>query len=140
MQEMFVNIYDKITFEMLLKFLVVYFIIVWIAVLVWVVKDISNRTNSLILQVFSILLILFLTPLWVFVYLLFRPGKTLFEKYYEEIEDNLDLMTEIIHEKMGNSDGLIHCMYCNEPISPDFKYCPHCKKKVKKEWLCQLIR
>jgi len=57
-----VYIWDNITFETFLKFIVIYFIIVWIAILVWVVKDITNRTNSIIMQAISILLILLLTP------------------------------------------------------------------------------
>ena len=37
-------IWESITFETFLKFLVIYFIIVWVAILVWVIKDITNRT------------------------------------------------------------------------------------------------
>jgi hypothetical protein len=54
--------YEAITFDSFIKFAIVYFFIIWIAILLWVIKDISNRTDNLILQVFSILIILFLTP------------------------------------------------------------------------------
>lgn len=49
----------------------------------WVVRDVTNRTNSLTYQVISILLVLFLTPLGIFIYLLVRPQKTLFEQVFE---------------------------------------------------------
>ena len=93
------SFYEAVTFDSFIKFAIVYFFIIWIAILLWVIKDISNRTNSIILQTFSILTILFLTPFWIFVYLLIRPGKTLFEKYYEEIEDNLEIFNHIIEDK-----------------------------------------
>ncbi len=129
------HIWNNFTFESFLKFLVVYFVIVWIAVLVWVVKDISNRTDNLLLQILSILIVLFFTPLWVFIYLLLRPSKTMFEKYYWEIEENLDIFNSIIEEKGKWDDERIHCFECKSPLSLGFKYCPSCKTKLK--WDCE---
>lgn len=88
-----------ITFEFTLKFFIVYFFIIWIALVVWVIKDISIRTNNLFFQIIAILVILFLTPLWIFIYLLIRPRRTLYDKYYEEIEENLDIINEIVEER-----------------------------------------
>ena len=59
----FEMLWEIVTFETMIKVAIVYFFIIWIAVLVWVIKDISNRTNNVLLQIFSILLIVFLTPL-----------------------------------------------------------------------------
>jgi hypothetical protein len=56
------NIYEMVTFDTFIKFAVLYFFIIWISVLLWVMKDISNRTNNILLQVVSVLIILFLTP------------------------------------------------------------------------------
>jgi hypothetical protein len=55
-------LYGLVTFDTFLRFAILYFFIVWISVLLWVMKDISNRTNSIILQVISVLIILILTP------------------------------------------------------------------------------
>jgi F0F1-type ATP synthase membrane subunit b/b' len=68
-------------------------------------KDISNRTNNILLQVLSVLIILFITPFWIFIYLLIRPSNTLFEKYYQEIEENLDIFHKIIEEKIEKKGG-----------------------------------
>jgi len=57
------TIWAAITFEMIIKLAIIYFFIIWIAVIVWVIKDVSNRTNNIFLQIFSILLVVFLTPL-----------------------------------------------------------------------------
>jgi hypothetical protein len=93
------SIYDGITFESSIKFMIVYFFIVWIALIIWVIKDIVNRSDSIILQTLSILIILIGTPLGIFIYLLMRPSQTLFEKYNNEVEENLDVMENMIEEK-----------------------------------------
>ncbi|MCD5385179.1 hypothetical protein LRZ95_00760, partial [Candidatus Gracilibacteria bacterium] len=94
------KIYNTITFDVFIKFTVLYFFIIWISVLLWVIKDISNRTNSILLQIISVLIILFFTPFGIFIYLLIRPSNTLFEKYYSEIEENLDIFHDIIEERL----------------------------------------
>ena len=127
------SLWESITFEMFLKFMIVYFFIIWIAILVWVIKDINNRTSSIFLQIISILIILLLTPFWVFIYLLIRPGKTLFEKYYEEIEDNLDMISEFVEDKTKDLETRNHCSACDTPIHHDFKFCPNCKVNLKVE-------
>ena len=139
--KLWTTLYDAITFEIFLKFGIVYFFIIWIAILLWVIKDISNRTNSIVLQIISILVILFLTPFWIFIYLLIRPGKTLFEKCYNEIEDNLETFNQIIEEKTKWLDEDIACPKCEELVSHDFKYCPKCKISLKNEctWCSKLL-
>ncbi len=69
--------------DTLFRSVIVYFFVVWFCLVVWVVRDITNRTHSLIFQVFSILIVLLLTPLGIFIYLLLRPQKTLFEQVFE---------------------------------------------------------
>jgi RNA polymerase subunit RPABC4/transcription elongation factor Spt4 len=127
------KLYEWVTFEVFIKFVIVYFFIIWIAILLWVIKDISNRTSNTLLQIISILVILFLTPFWIFIYLLIRPGKTLFEKYYEEIEENLDTFNQIIEDKTRQCEAEDHCFSCEEPISHNFKFCPKCKTVLKRE-------
>ena len=70
--------------DVVVRALIIYFFIVWFCIVVWVVRDVTNRTKSIVFQVLSILLVLFLTPLGIFIYLLLRPQKTLFEQIFEE--------------------------------------------------------
>jgi len=91
-----VFLYENITFELFIKFIICYLFIIWFALLAWVIKDIWNRTNSIFLQIVSILIMLIFPPVWIFIYLIIRPWKTLFEKYYLEVEENLELFNEII--------------------------------------------
>lgn len=122
------NIFSLLTFDSFLKLIAIYFFIVWIAIIIWVIKDIINRTNNILLQIFSILTVLFWTPLWIVIYLLIRPSKTLFEKYYEEstIEDYEEYWHILeAHEK-------ISCPNCSYSIKKDYKYCPNCRTCLKK--------
>jgi len=135
LNEVFKYFVDGITFEVFLKFLVIYFTVVWIAILAWVIKDITNRTNSIILQFISILIVLLFTPLGIFIYLIIRPSRTVFEKYYLEIEENLETFSNIIEDKILNDNEKIHCYKCKTPIGPDFKFCPKCKIELK--WDCE---
>lgn len=98
--ELYINHFiETVTLEMILKFFVVYFFVIWISVIIWVVRDITNRSDSLILQILSVLIVFILSPLGVFVYLLIRPSHTLFEKYYDEIEENLDDLSCSINKR-----------------------------------------
>lgn len=130
-------IFSLLTFETFLKILVVYFFIVWIAIIIWVTKDIINRTNNILYQIFSILTVLVLTPLWVVIYLLIRPSKTLFEKYYEEaqIEDESELDLEETEDKKEEVkiDEIHHCPKCNYVVKEDYKFCPSCRAELKKD-------
>ena len=93
-------LWNTITIEFMIKFAVMYFFIVWIALVIWVARDIANRSPSRILQTVCVLLMIFFTPLGVFLYLLIRPGKSMYEKYTEEIEENLEILSDIVHDRL----------------------------------------
>ncbi len=128
----FSNITSMLTFETLLKLVVIYFFIVWFAIVIWVTKDIINRSNNILYQIFSILTVLVWTPLWIVVYLLIRPSKTLFEKYYEE--SSIDEIDEKEIDEILNTKNL-KCFECDFMINDDYKFCPNCKVNLKKECL-----
>ncbi len=129
------TIWESVTIESVLKFAVAYFFIVWIAIIIWVIKDISNRTNSISLQVLSILIVTLFTPLWVFLYLLIRPGRTVFEKYYQEVEENLDILSRIIEQKTlyEQANMTTDCPECGYKIQPDYVICPNCETNLRHE-------
>lgn len=111
---------NLVTLEVLLKLMVLYFFIVWISIIVWVYKDITNRTYSSLYQILSLLLVLIFTPLWVFIYLLIRPTRTTTERYYETMEENFNLLSDAV------SQTTIPCPSCKEEINSHYSYCPHC--------------
>lgn len=125
-------LWETITIEFMIKFFIVYFFIVWITLIIWVVRDIAHRSQSLIFQSFCVLLIIIFSPLGIFLYLLIRPGKSMYEKYAIEIEENLEILNQIVEERLGHGkNGNLLCPKCSEYIEPDFIICPNCKVSLK---------
>lgn len=126
-------IWNGITLESMIKFFIIYFFVVWIALIIWVAKDISSRSNSRIIQVFCVLIMILFTPLWVFLYLLIRPRKSIDDKRSSEIEGNLEILSEIVQERLENSQqvGDYICSNCDYSIESDFIICPNCKISLK---------
>lgn len=126
-------LWDGVTIEFILKFLVAYFFLVWIALIIWVARDISIRTTSRIYQLFCILLMLFGTPLAIFIYLLLRPRKNLIERYYEEVEGNLDILHHIVEGHIQDllPDTGLRCPKCERKVEEDYIVCPSCETQLK---------
>jgi hypothetical protein len=57
------SIWEMVTLEFMAKFFVIYFFVIWIALILWVARDISYRSSNAFLQAFSLLIVIFLTPL-----------------------------------------------------------------------------
>ncbi len=85
------------SFKTLQLAIIIYFGLMWLAVIIWVTRDAINRSTSLIFQVLAILLNILFPILGILLYLIIRPGKTTLERYYEELEHRLIL--ESINEK-----------------------------------------
>ena len=127
----FYNVFvSNLTIDAIIKFIVIYFFILWWAFIIWIVKDITNRTTNILLQVFSILIVIFLTPIfWLPIYLLMRPRRTIFEKYYEEDELNDEA---ILENELDDTERLYNCPKCSKEVQENFKFCPYCEYKLLK--------
>lgn len=125
---------NNITLDWIIKFSVLYLFIIWGAFIIWVVKDITNRTSNIFLQVLSILIIIIFTPIfWLPIYLLLRPRNTIFEKYYEDSEEVEFEENEInIMEDSSKDKEEFLCPHCFKHVDKDFSYCPYCKEKLTK--------
>ncbi len=123
---------EIVTLKNVIIFFLLYFFVIWMSIIIWVIKDIKNRTDNIFLQIISILTVFVFTPFWIFLYLIIRPAKTLFEKYYMEVENNLDCLWEDVAEKIWEKNfSETVCIKCGEKIREEFKYCPYCKVKIK---------
>ncbi len=101
-----------------------YIALLWIAIILWVTKDITNRSDSIFFQIICISLVIFLTPIFgLIIYLILRPSKTLTEQYYEEMQENF-----WSHEE--NSVNIEHCPHCMARCGKEFKFCPACGEQV----------
>ncbi len=100
--------------QLIVYFLVGLLIFFWIYSLLWVAKDISWRTGSFGLQLLSILLIVFLTPvIGLPIYILIRPPV------------GISRVSTVV-----GSDQ-IACASCGEMNSTEFVYCVFCAEKLK---------
>jgi hypothetical protein len=99
------------SFKTLQLALVVYAGLLWLSIIIWVTRDAINRSNSLLFQVFSILLNILFPVLGILLYLIIRPGKTSLERYYEELEHRLileNISAEPGHETDEPPDAKAH--------------------------------
>lgn len=126
-------IISSITLDWIIKFAILYFFIIWWAFIIWVVKDITNRTTNILVQVLSILIVILFTPIFGLpIYLLIRPRTTIFEKYYEEETQLESEENEEIEEKIEKKE-ILKCPHCSKHIEDDFLFCPYCKEKLTKK-------
>jgi|GEM_PF-2136049 len=108
------------SFKTLQLAIVVYVGLLWLSIIVWVTRDAISRSNNLMFQVFAILLNIGFPVLGTLLYLIMRPGKTVMERYYEELEHRLILESiqgkaegseaehhplKILHRKVGRRSG-----------------------------------
>lgn len=81
-----------------------YLALLWIFAILWVVKDASNRSDSIAFQLISVLIVVIATPfVGLPLYLLIRPSQTLFERdAYEMLQylvgDPMEEAVEVIEE------------------------------------------
>lgn len=139
-------IINNITVDWIIKFAVLYFFIIWWAFVIWVVKDITNRTTNIFVQFISIVLVIILTPIfWLPIYLLIRPRNTIFEKYYEEADLEEEENEEVVLEEEVEEIKEYGCPKCWKLIKEDFHFCPYCEfeliksctkceKNLKSDW------
>ncbi|MDQ7009042.1 MAG: hypothetical protein Q9M94_01995, partial [Candidatus Gracilibacteria bacterium] len=94
--EIFNFLLNIISIKTFIIIVIIYFLIVYIAIIAWTIKDVSNRVNSIILQIVSVFVVIIFGIFGLLIYLLIRPQKTFYEKYYEEVEGNIDILTESV--------------------------------------------
>lgn len=111
---------------------VVFFWVWWI---LYVTRDISNRTENILYEIFSILLAFALWPIGLLLYLVIRPYYTLYEKKVFDyilaktqecpncgtLNDNHHKYCTWCGEKLK-----IECKECKKEYFNQYEYCPHC--------------
>lgn len=93
------------------------FVIIWVIFIIWVAKDASKRSNSLMFVVIAVLMATVLTPvLWVPLYLAIRPVN------YKN--DNIPR-----RESLASSN--IECFNCGVINPNSHGYCANCGTNLK---------
>ena len=104
----------------------VWLFLLWLAVIVWVYRDIRGRTRDLGLQVLAVFVAMIFFPLFnipgVALYLMMRPHETLEEAYARSLEE------ETLLREIGD-EGI--CPSCRRFVERGWKVCPFCRTHLK---------
>lgn len=95
----------------------------WIAMVVWVFRDIRLRTRDFFAWILAALLALGLGPIGVMLYLFLRPKETLAEVYDRQLEEEA-LLRDISMRRA--------CPQCQAVTEPDWLVCPHCRAELRR--------
>jgi len=100
--------------------------LVWLGIVLWVYRDIRDRTEDVALRVVSVLLVVLFFPGFnlpgLLIYLLVRPRESLDEAYSRSLEQ------EALLREVG--EGAV-CYECRQPVEREFLFCPYCRTRLR---------
>ena len=111
------------TIKLLALVFIAYALVLWMSAIVWVLRDVKNRTSDVTSQLVAVLLVALFNIPGLIVYLVIRPQSTLADAYERSLEAEA-----ILHELQMTANS---CQNCHRPIDDDFNICPHCKTVLR---------
>jgi hypothetical protein len=101
-------------------------LLLWLSIIVWVYRDIRERTRDLGLQVLAVFVTMMFFPGFnipgLALYLMMRPRETLEEAYSRSLEE------EALLREIGD-EGL--CPSCRRFVDRTWRVCPFCQTQLK---------
>jgi RNA polymerase subunit RPABC4/transcription elongation factor Spt4 len=105
---------------------VIWAILLWLSIIVWVYRDIRDRTRDLGLQVLAVFVVMMFFPGFnipgLALYLMLRPRETLEEAYTRSLEE------EALLRDIGD-EGV--CPSCRRFVERSWRVCPFCQTHLK---------
>jgi hypothetical protein len=96
--------------------------ILWLSAIVWVYRDVRERTSDSVSQAVAVLLALFFSVAGLLLYLILRPRETLGEAYERSLE------SEALLQELQDQQG---CPSCRRRVEQDFVVCPYCRTRLR---------
>ncbi len=115
-----------VALELIVAAVVALTVAFWIAMVVWVFRDIRLRTRDFFAWILAAVLALAMGPIGVILYLFLRPKETLAEVYDRQLEEEA-LLRDISLRRA--------CPGCQAVTEPEWLVCPHCRTELRH--LCQ---
>ncbi len=115
-----------VALELIVAAVVALTVAFWIAMVVWVFRDIRLRTRDFFAWILAAVLALAMGPIGVILYLFLRPKETLAEVYDRQLEEEA-LLRDISLRRA--------CPGCQAVTEPEWLVCPHCRTELRR--LCQ---
>ncbi len=104
----------------------VWALLLWLSIIVWVYRDIRDRTRDVGLQVLAVFVVMMFFPGFnipgLALYLMLRPRDTLEESYGRSLEE------EALLREIGD-EGL--CPSCRRFSEKNWRTCPFCQTQLK---------
>jgi len=101
-------------------------LLLWLSIIVWVYRDIRERTRDIGLQVLAVFVVMMFFPAFnipgLALYLMMRPRETLEEAYARSLEE------EALLREIGD-EGL--CPSCRRFVERSWRVCPFCQTQLK---------
>jgi RNA polymerase subunit RPABC4/transcription elongation factor Spt4 len=102
--------------------LIAYGVVLWLGTIVWVYRDIRERTRDTWSQNVSLALVILFNIPGLILYLVLRPHETMLEAYERRLEKEA-LMAELPERRT--------CPGCARPVKEDFLLCPYCRTTLR---------
>jgi RNA polymerase subunit RPABC4/transcription elongation factor Spt4 len=99
--------------------LVAYALVLWLSAVVWVYRDVRERTDDQTSQIIAVILVAVFNIPGLLVYLVIRPQGTMEGLFERSIESEA-----MLHELQLSANA---CQGCRRPIEDDFVICPWCR-------------
>jgi RNA polymerase subunit RPABC4/transcription elongation factor Spt4 len=104
----------------------VWALLLWLSIIVWVYRDIRDRTRDLGLQVLAVFIVMMFFPGFnipgLALYMMLRPRETLEEAYARSLEE------EALLREIGD-EGI--CPSCRRFTERGWRVCPFCQTQLK---------
>ncbi len=100
-----------------------YFLIFWVALVLWTARDVRRRSRDVLVQILAVLLVLFFHLAGLLLYWVLRPAETLAESYERSLEE--EALLQGLEERQA-------CPNCKQQVQPDFILCPNCQTQIKR--------
>lgn len=136
--------FNQYNLPAILQILTIYIVLMWLAVVVWTLRDITTRSSNLLVILSTTLFVAVGTVPALIIYLLIRPSQTLEDNrnkdlFYASVLDQRVSICEDCHGLVRTSFQYCphcsnnlgkKCPNCNKKINPTWKYCPGCNEKL----------
>ena len=99
-----------------------YLLLLWVATVLWVVRDVRARTEDQVARWIGIGLVVVFPLIGVPLYLIIRPSETLADSYEREVESEA-LISEI--------QSVPSCPQCRRRVDDEFTFCPNCRTTLR---------
>ena len=99
-----------------------YLVVIWLASVLWVYRDIRSRTRDPISHVTGVVIALTFPFIGLPVYFVLRPSVTLVEAYDRQLEQEA-ILSEL--------HAVSACPNCRRPIQDEFMVCAHCASALR---------